>query len=181
VIIKGTLLLGAVTGGAYGVSVAFPMLVLYLYYAIMVTAGCIYGLRTKSFSYAGMALLMLSVYMLENNSEWWHINNDALAWAYIFTAIIVMIFQTDDGFKVSHYVAALLVLKWLVAITMDVSYLQHQILNFLSIAQWVTFTYIASSRIKLNRGYAKEDNPFALRVAWISNQLKTRFGVTPAG
>lgn len=159
------------------------------YYAIMVFVGFVYGLRTGSHSYGGLMAMMAMIYLLENSSQIWHESIYVLAAAYLFFAITMLIFPTDDDLKLSPIIASLMALKCVSAVALkEHGYLMHTLLNFLSIAQWVIFARIAAARIKLNQGYgAKEDNPFMLRVKWVltwslvnvKNTLKTHSGGTP--
>ena len=174
--IKTGLYLLLASTGAYGISVSYPSM-LDVYYSIMVVVGVVYGARTLSFSYSGMMLLMCGMYAVENNSQLWHVDIHVLSIMYFFAAFAVLIFQTDDGFKISKIIAGLVGLKWLTTMMLsDDFHTRYMVLNFLSIAQWVVFTVTASKRIELNRGYSKKDNPFVLRQIW--NQLKTRLGTT---
>lgn len=178
--IKTALYLICVSGGAFGLAVGYPSL-LDVYYSILVAVGCIYGARTMSMAYSGMMVLLVAVYAIENNSQLWQVNTHILSAVYFVTAFMVIIFQTDDGFKVSKIIAALLALKWLVSMSINPNengYLLHTILNFLSIAQWVVFARFAAQRIQLNKGYTKDDNPFMLKLAASWNQFKTRLEIT---
>ena len=176
--LKTSLYLFFVTGGAFGISVTYPTMLDY-YYSVMVAVGCIYGARTSSFAYSGLMVLMAAIYMIENNSQAWHINIHILSAVYFVMAFMILIFRTDDGLKVSEIITGLIAIKWLTTmlVTRD-SYLLHQILNFLSVAQWVVFARFAAQRIKLNKAYTKRDNPFMLKLAVSWNQFKTRYATT---
>lgn len=174
--IKTGLYLLLVSSGAYGVSVGYPSL-LDIYYSIMVVVGVFYAARTFSFPYGCIVLIMCGMYGVENNSQLWQVDVHLLSIMYFFSAFLVLIFKTDDGFKVSKIIAAIIGLKWLSTMMLsDDFYTRYMILNFLSIAQWVVFTVTASKRIELNKGYTKKDRPFMLRQIW--NQYRTRSGVT---
>ena len=174
--IKTSLYLFFVSSGAVGLSVTYPALLDY-YYSIMVFIGVVFGARTMSFAYSGMMVLMVAVYAIENNSQAWHVDIHMLSAVYFITAFMILIFRTDDGFKISYIIAGLISFKWGASMLFDNGYALHTLLNFLSIAQWIVFTKIASDRIKLNKGYAGKDSPFMLKLAVTWNQFKTRLGI----
>jgi len=177
VIVKASLSLFAISAGALGLAQYLPTLLDY-YYAVLVAVAFIYGARTSSFAYTGMMVLLMTVYAIENNSHVWQIDVYVLTAVYFVAAWLVLVFQTDDGLEISRIIAGIIAIKFLVSFNMDPSYWSHTLLNFLSIAQWAVYIALASERIRLNKGYTKDENPFMLRVALTWNQFRTRYATT---
>ena len=169
-IFKGFLSLMFISAGAYGLAEYLPPLLDY-YYALLVAVAMIYGARTLSFSYSGMMVLLVGVYAVENNFYVWNVDTHILPVMYIFAAVMVLIFKTDDGLWLANAIAGIVAFKFFTSVNLS-GYWLHTTLNFLSIAQWIVFIAMSAERIQLNKGYTKKENPFMLFLAHSWNRLK---------
>lgn len=173
-----------VSVGALGVLTYLPVMLDY-YYSVLVLVGILQGIRTFTGSYNWLIAFAAMIYGIENNDDiWLELGANVLTIIYFIAApLVYFTSRSDDGLKAAQWLTVILLAKWALSAAYptlyESSYMYHTLINLLSIASWVTIITVSSERLKINRGYAKKDNPFTMAVIWtmqkigVSNALST--------
>ncbi len=124
------------------------------FYAALTLAAIFLAIKSRSYNHIAVCLILMTVYMLENNQEIWLFRNDALRIIYMAATFGVLLFMSDHGPRLAETIAGLMACKLALAfaypVLIESGAVYQSGLNFFAICYWVVYIDMTREQMAVN-------------------------------